>query len=472
MRGRRRRSSASLPVQMMEASLRSTMLARKWPSCAARRDRASRLKCRRCCSSTTCWRARAAPRLSSAHSHAASPPPRSRAASLRERCERVGERGSLVGYQVRLESKRCESTRLLFCTTGIALRMMLSEPPLEGISHVVVDEVHERDTQTDQLLLLLRELLPARPDLKVVLMSATVQADLFAKYFDGCAILTSKGRTFPVEEHYLEHALQLTHHMPSPDSQSWLRASADWQKASFAVHNRSITQEWQQAGGTGGEATNPEFSDARYAEFGEGVCSVLRSYNEHVVNPELIEDVLHYIDDNYDEGAVLVFLPGLSDITGLLNSLSGSRRFGDRSAFRVLPLHSSLSPAEQAEVFEAMPPGVRKIVLATNIAETSITIDDAVFVIDTGRAKQMLFNEQKQMRRLVDVWISQAEARQRAGRAGRVRAGVVFKLYTRHRAMVHMSPSRPPEMLRGPLAEICLQLRLAPLLHDTAARGV
>ena len=102
-----------------------------------------------------------------------------------ERGERVGERGSMVGYQVRLESKRTESTRLLFCTTGIALRMMLSEPPLQGISHVVVDEVHERDTQTDQLLLLLRELLPRRRDLKVILMSATVQAELFSKYFDG-----------------------------------------------------------------------------------------------------------------------------------------------------------------------------------------------------------------------------------------------------------------------------------------------
>jgi HrpA-like RNA helicase len=197
-----------------------------------------------------------------------------------ERGEQAGARGAMVGYQVRLESKRTESTKLLFCTTGIALRMMLSDPPLQGVSHVVVDEVHERDTQTDQLLLLLRELMPTRPDLKVVLMSATVQAELFSRYFDGAAILTSKGRTFPVDEHYLEHALKLTGHVLPTDSPCWLRNAGEWHKHSFAVHNRAITQEWQETGGS----VNPEYSDARYAEYGEGVCNVLRSLNEHVIN--------------------------------------------------------------------------------------------------------------------------------------------------------------------------------------------
>jgi len=327
--------------------------------------------------------------------------------------------------------------------------------------------VHERDTQTDQLLLLLRELMPQRPDLKVLLMSATVQADLFSKYFNGASILTSEGRTFPVDEHFLEHSLQLTGHLLPADSMCRLRNSGEWTKHSFAVHNRAITQEWQQ----GDQSINPEYSETRYAEFGESVCNVLKALNEHVINYDLIFELLCYIDDTYDEGAVLVFLPGLSDITTLLNMCTCDRRLGDHRRFRVLPLHSSLSPAEQSAVFEKMPDGVRKVVVATNIAETSITIDDAVFVIDSGRAKQMLFNEQKQMRRLVDVWISQAEARQRAGRAGRVRPGHVFKLYTRHRAMAHMSLSRLPEMLRGPLQEICLQLRLASLLSEMDLRS-
>ena len=274
-----------------------------------------------------------------------------------ERGEQAGARGAMVGYQVRLESKRTESTKLLFCTTGIALRMMLSDPPLQGVSHVVVDEVHERDTQTDQLLLLLRELMPTRPDLKVVLMSATVQAELFSRYFDGAAILTSKGRTFPVDEHYLEHALKLTGHVLPTDSPCWLRNAGEWHKHSFAVHNRAITQEWQETGGS----VNPEYSDARYAEYGEGVCNVLRSLNEHVINYDLIFDLLGYIDDTYEEGAVLVFLPGLSDITTVLGLCQADRRLGDTRRFCVLPLHSSLSPAEQSAVFETMPPGVRKV---------------------------------------------------------------------------------------------------------------
>lgn len=112
-----------------------------------------------------------------------------------------------------------------------------------------------------------------------------------------------------------------------------------------------------------------------------------------------------------------------------------------------------------------------QVVLATNIAETSITIDDAVFVIDSGRAKQSMFDERKQMRRLVDVWISQAEARQRAGRAGRVRAGYAFRLYTRNRFTTVMPPARLPEMLRGPLQELCLQLRVAPLLEQYDLRA-
>ena len=154
------------------------------------------------------------------------------------------------------------------------------------------------------------------------------------------------------------------------------------------LHNRAITQEWQATG----ESVNPEYSDARYADFGEGVCSVLRHLNEHVVNIDLIEALIGHIDDMGEEGAVLVFLPGLSDITALLASLGGSRRFGDPARFRILPLHSSLSPAEQSEVFERMPPGVRKVVLATNIAETSITIDNIVYVIDPGFSKQNSYN--------------------------------------------------------------------------------
>ncbi|EOD09487.1 hypothetical protein EMIHUDRAFT_448382 [Emiliania huxleyi CCMP1516] len=386
-----------------------------------------------------------------------------------ERGEQVGGRGSLVGYQVRLESKRTESTRLLYCTTGIALRMMLCEKPLEGISHVVVDEVHERDTQTDLLLLLLRELLPLRPDLRVVCMSATVQAELFSSYFGGCPVLTAQGRSYPVTDTFLEDILATTGHVLPPDSPCRVSDHGTWNKATFNLHRggQASTQEWKEAGA----ATNPDYDEGRYAAYPPGVHAVLSQLNESAINHDLIMELVDYIDLNLGDGAVLVFLPGFADISTLYNTMSSSRRFGDRAAFRVLPLHSSLSPAEQSAVFDVMPTGVRKVVLATNIAETSITIDDAVFVIDSGRAKSAMFDERKQMRRLVDVWISQAEARQRAGRAGRVRAGHAFKLYTRQRYTQSMLPARVPEMLRGPLQELCLQLRLAPLLESYELRA-
>ena len=356
---------------------------------------------------------------------------------------------------------------MLFCTTGIALRMMLCDRPLEGISHIVIDEVHERDTQTDLLIMLVRELLPQRPELRVLLMSATLQADVFSRYFDECPVLNCKGRSYPVTEHFLEDVLTYTGHKLTPDSPCYLADHQHWHKQSFTLHRGQHTAEWQD----GGQSINPDYDEARYADRPEGVRTVLRHLNEHVINLDLIIELLAHIDDEHGEGAILVFLPGIADISSLLNSLQVSRRFGDVSAFRVLPLHSSLSPAEQSAVFDTMPPGVRKIVLATNIAETSITIDDAVFVIDSGRAKQMLFDERKQMRRLVDCWISQAEARQRAGRAGRVRPGHVFKLFTRFRGVRAMEVARRPEMLRSPLQELCLQLRLAPLLADYPLRA-
>ena len=117
--------------------------------------------------------------------------------------------------------------------------------------------MHERDTQTDQLLLMLKMMLPSRPDLKVVLMSATVQAEVFSRYFEGASVLTAKGRTFPVEEHYLEQTLKLTGHALPADSPCRLRSNGEWNKASFAVHNRAITQEWQEKGANINPGTSP-----------------------------------------------------------------------------------------------------------------------------------------------------------------------------------------------------------------------
>jgi HrpA-like RNA helicase len=119
----------------------------------------------------------------------------------------------VVGYQIRLERKASASTRLLFCTTGILLRRLQGDGALEGVSHVVVDEIHERSLDSDFLLIILRDLVRARPDIKVVLMSATLNAELFASYFDGCPTLHIQGFTHPVAEFYLEDCLEMTGHV-------------------------------------------------------------------------------------------------------------------------------------------------------------------------------------------------------------------------------------------------------------------
>ena len=165
--------------------------------------------------------------------------------------------------------------------------MMLSETPLDGISHVVVDEVHERDTQTDLLLLLLRELLPTRPNLRVVLMSATVQAETFTKYFGDCEVLNAKGRTFPVEEYHLEQALELTGHVLLPDSPCRLQEHQQYHRQQYAtaqatgLKGRSSTTNC----GTGAEQfdapiLNPDYSEGRYDGFSKNVHECLKRLNE------------------------------------------------------------------------------------------------------------------------------------------------------------------------------------------------
>lgn len=173
--------------------------------------------------------------------------------------------------------------------------MMLGERPLDGVSHVVVDEVHERDTQTDLLLLLLREMLPSRPDLRVVCMSATVQAELFSRYFNGCPVLTCSGRSFPVTDTYLEDILATTAHVLAQDSPCRVSDYAQWNKATFALHRgggASATQEWQDAS----TAANPDYDEVRYANYPPCVHAALAQMNEAVINHDLIMELIDHID--------------------------------------------------------------------------------------------------------------------------------------------------------------------------------
>ncbi|PQE26304.1 helicase associated domain-containing protein [Rutstroemia sp. NJR-2017a BBW] len=260
---------------------------------------------------------------------------------LGERKNDLGTSRSLVGYAIRLESNTSKETRLIYATTGIVMRMLEGSNDLRDITHIVLDEVHERTIDSDFLLIVLRKLMVRRPDLKVVLMSATVDADRFSKYLDGAPVLNVPGLT------------QLI--------------------AKIAVDDRLIM------------------------------------YSK----------------------AILVFLPGIAEIRQLNDMLLGHPTFS--SDWYIYPLHSTIASEDQEAAFLVPPPGTRKIVLATNIAETGITIPDVTCVIDTGKHREMRFDERRQLSRLLETFISKANAKQRRGRAGRVQEGLCFHLFTKYR---------------------------------------
>lgn len=257
-----------------------------------------------------------------------------------------------------------------------------------------VDEVHERSIDSDFLLISLREILQKRRDLKVILMSATVEAELFCKYLGGAKHLHIEGRTFPVTDMYL-------------DDMHFLHEAAD-----------------------------------------------RRLKSKNGVDYDLICDIVEHIDKDLgasDPGAILIFLPGAMEISRTLQEID--RRSAGK--YNTLPLHASLPAAQQKRVFQKSPHR-RKVIAATNIAETSITIDDVVAVIDTGRVKQMNYDSMAEVTKFEEVWCSKAACKQRRGRAGRVQAGRCYKTFTRALEAAKMTENTPPEIIRTPLEQVLL----------------
>ncbi|KAF2252222.1 DEAD/DEAH box helicase-like protein [Trematosphaeria pertusa] len=337
-----------------------------------------------------------------------------------ERCSQVGDE---IGYAIRGESKQKPgTTKITFVTTGVLLRRLQTSggssddvvAALADVSHVVVDEVHERSLDTDFLLVLLRDILRRRKDLSVILMSATLDADVFERYFKDVGPVGRveiEGRTYPVHDFYLDDVMHLTSFRGSQD----LETEEEAVEKAFSANLRSIG-------------------------FG--------------INYELIAETVRYIDRQLGpkDGGILIFLPGTMEIDRTLQALSQS------SNFHALPLHASLLPIEQKRVFPPAPSGKRKIIAATNVAETSITIEDIVAVIDTGRVKETSFDPQNNMVRLAETWASRAACKQRRGRAGRVRAGECYKLYTRN-AEAKMLERPDPEIRRVPLEQLSLSIK-------------
>lgn len=355
-----------------------------------------------------------------------------------ERGESLGE---TIGYQIRLEAKRSAQTRLLFCTTGVLLRRLVQDPDLRGVSHVLVDEIHERGMNEDFLIIILRDLLPRRPDIRLVLMSATINAELFSKYFGDAPMIHIPGFTFPVKELFLEDILETTGYVASSHD------SARRKRKQLEKKNDPLTDMFEEVD-----------IDSAYSQYSVGTKQFLDAWDGSQLDLGLVESVIVYICQNKGDGAILVFLTGWDEISKLLEKLKGNRFLRNPNKFLLLPLHGSMPTVNQREIFQRPPNGMRKIILATNIAETSITIDDVVFVVDCGKAKETSYDALNKLACLTPSWISKASAHQRRGRAGRVQPGVCYHLYPK---IIYdaMPLYQLPEILRTPLQELCLQIK-------------
>lgn len=331
--------------------------------------------------------------------------------------ERLVAIGSQVGYIIRGETKLSPETQVKFVTSGVLLRMIQSDPAmLESFSHIVVDEVHERSLDSDFLLILLKRICARNKKLKVVLMSATVDPSLFINYFKKVSGTVGyahiEGRTFPVQKYYLDDAIRQTRYVPAD--------LAD-------------------------DGVKPD-------EVGRIITS-MRDGTDYQLIAKLVAHI-HQEVIGQKEGSVLIFMSGVAEIERTIKAVER-----ESQSFWVLPLHASLSPADQRLVFRNPPAGKRKIIVCTNVAETSITIADAVAVIDSGRVKETIYDPSSNVIRLVDSWTSQASTTQRMGRAGRVQAGICYKLFTAQIEAETMIPRPKPEILRAPLESLYLSIK-------------
>uniref|UniRef100_A0A8C2H991 RNA helicase n=1 Tax=Cyprinus carpio TaxID=7962 RepID=A0A8C2H991_CYPCA len=370
---------------------------------------------------------------------------------------------SLCGYQIRMENRSGDATRLLYCTTGVLLRKLQQDRLLSSLTHIIVDEVHERSVQSDFLLTILKEVVHKRSDLRLILMSATVDCQKFASYFNRCPVVTIPGRTFPVEVFHLEDIVEETGYVLEQDSEYSQKFVEEEEEVSINITQKggkTLQHQEQIVRDSGpGWDLGPELD-----HFSSRTRHVLQYMNPNKINMDLILDILEYLDKSPQfrdvDGAVLIFLPGLAHIQQLYDLLTTDKRFSSKNRFKLIALHSTLSSQDQSSAFTVPPPGVRKIVLSTNIAETGVTIPDVVFVIDTGKTKENRYHESSQMSSLVETFVSKASALQRQGRAGRVREGFCFRLYPKFRFESFIDYSIP-EILRVPLEELCLHIMLS-----------
>ncbi|XP_050427766.1 dosage compensation regulator [Adelges cooleyi] len=354
--------------------------------------------------------------------------------------ERVEDIGQSVGYSVRFDSVFPRPYgAILFCTVGVLLRKL--EAGMRGISHIIVDEIHERDVNSDFLMVVLKDMVYNYPDLRVIFMSATINTNLFTKYFNNCPVIDVEGSCFPVKEYFLEDIVEVLNYKPVPYNRK--------------DKNKDKEEETIVAGQEQEENCNLVVPEQYSADVRANVAIM----SEKDIDFDIVEALLMHIENNMKvPGAVLIFLPGWNLIFALNKYLS-QKPFYASGKFCILPLHSQIPCADQRKVFAPVPPGVRKVILSTNIAETSITINDVVFVVNCGKAKIKLFTTHNNMTHYATVWASKTNMQQRKGRAGRVKPGYCFHLFTKAR-YDKLDDHIVPEIFRTPLHEIGLAIKL------------
>ncbi|KAG7312185.1 hypothetical protein JYU34_001653 [Plutella xylostella] len=388
-------------------------------------------------------------------------PRRIAASSLAERvaAERAERLGQSVGYAVRLEKVDARSRgSITYCTTGILLSEVEVNQGLTNYSHIILDEVHERDVHVDLSMLVLKKILQKRKDLKIILMSATLNAEGLSAYFDNCPMMHIEGLAYPVTDYYLEDVLKMTGFQYDEDNS---RPGQGFQRNK---NYNSYTKKGMEKGVEYRHFIGPWLESQKH-KLDKQVYKTLQDYRTEELSVELIAELILHISRG-DPGAILVFVPGIVDITNLLKLLN-PQDFPS-SKFEIYPLHSKLPSLEQRRIFERPPEGVRKIIVATNIAETSITIDDIVYVIDSGRIKMKGLIVEENVATLKVEWVSQANLRQRRGRAGRCQPGVCYHLLTSYRAS-KLDERLLPELQRSDLLEPVLMLKQLRLGRAEAA---
>ncbi|CAD0202068.1 unnamed protein product [Chrysodeixis includens] len=484
-----------------------------------------------------------------------------------ERMEKIGQS---IGYQIRLESRVSPRTVLTYCTNGVLLRtLMAGDTSLTGVTHIFVDEVHERDKFSDFLLIALRDALPRFKELKLVLMSATMDTQIFSRYFNNCPVITIPGRLHEVQRYYLEDVLKLTQYRTAKMTQVEKELKHKL-KSGHSYWSHLESQKQEDAGNSSKEAKEEKetvieptlqadmdefldecfnegsldsFTQILYMYMSEGVpvglqharsrrtglmaaaarglpetvaqmlqigadpstkdndgktaydyavennhteCAKLLStfnfgdetkenteedaavenflldvyhhtFSEELIDHDLMLALIKHIHISLPKGSILIFLPGYDDIVTLRDMIQSCTEM-NAMKYQIFTLHSNMQTLDQKKVFNPLP-NARKIIISTNIAETSITIDDVVYVVDSCKVKEKYYECNGGVCSLQCVWSSRACCQQRAGRAGRTKPGHSFHMCSKRRFNT-LPLNSVPEILRVPLQELCLHTKL------------